>query len=203
MNKSKKIIAVGAAIILFIGGSWYFLGQRQHESQDVKLEKAKGKETESDSEKQAKVEEKLTAIEESRKTLETDKKVSDGGQIESLKNALRSGFNYLSSVDSSERIDNGDSYNHLQISSKTMLDTLYRMIKAGYTYDESTVEVYKSDSDNVLQFVYEMKKDGEEAISFAGNYVIGTEQVEVANMHGSPTGLASPTSGPQDSSGDK
>ena len=35
MNKSKKIIAVGAAIILFIGGSWYFLGQRQHESQDV------------------------------------------------------------------------------------------------------------------------------------------------------------------------
>ena len=203
MNKSKKIIAVGAAIILFIGGSWYFLGQRQHESQDVKLEKAKGKETESDSEKQTKVEEKLTAIEESRKTLETDKKVSDGGQIESLKNALRSGFNYLSSVDSSERIDNGDSYNHLQISSKTMLDTLYRMIKAGYTYDESTVEVYKSDNDNVLQFVYEMKKDGEEAISFAGNYVIGTEQVEVANMHGSPTGLASPTSGPQDSSEDK
>ena len=88
MNKSKKIVAAVAAIILFIVVGWYFLGERQHESQDVKLERAKGEKNESDNEKQAKVKERLTAIEESRKTLETDKKVSDGGQIESLKNAL-------------------------------------------------------------------------------------------------------------------
>ena len=34
-----------------------------------------------------------------------------------------------------------------------MLDTLYRMIKAGYSYNE----IYKSDSDNELQFVYEKR----------------------------------------------
>jgi len=33
------------------GGGWYFLGQRQHESQDEKLESAKGEKNESDNEK--------------------------------------------------------------------------------------------------------------------------------------------------------
>lgn len=197
MNKKKIVAVLIATLLPSLGVGWYYISQTQHKSQSVKLEQAKGEKKASYKEKEAKVEEKLTAIEESRKTLETDKKVSNGDQIDSLKKSLLSAFNYLSSVDSYEKIENKDSYNHLQISSKTMLSTLYRMMKAGYSYDETTVEVYESDSDNVIQFVFEMKKEGEEPISFAGNYVIGTEQIEIANMHGNPTGLASPTDGPQ------
>ena len=79
--------------------------------------------------------------------------------------------------------------NHLSITNSADAETIAMMIRAGYQYDETSVEVYKSDSSNVYQFLALLKKD-EEVLSFTGNYVVGTQQIELAGLKGEPTGIA-------------
>ena len=55
---------------------------------------------------------------------------------------------------------------------------------AGYNIDESKTEVFKSYSDDVLQFLCVMTKEGKENSYFVGNYNDYTGQLQIASYHG-------------------
>ena len=77
----------------------------------------------------------------------------------------------------------------LSVTSQAMAQTVVTMLKAGYQLDITTLKVYASDSENVYQFTVDLTKDGAENLSLAGNYVTGTQQLEIASLHGIPTGI--------------
>lgn len=127
----------------------------------------------------------LGVVTRSRETLETTKsKVNDKEVSETIKEVM----SYLSSME--DISDVSLTYaNHLSISSKEDVQTMITMLKVGYVYDENSIEIYKSNSVNVYQFLATLKK-GDETLGFTGNYVIETKQVELAGLYGEPTGIA-------------
>ena len=79
--------------------------------------------------------------------------------------------------------------NHLSITSLAMAQTMVTLLQAGYQLDIASLEVYQSYNDNVYQFIVNLVKEGASDLSLAGNYVLGTQQIEIANVHGTPTGV--------------
>ena len=75
--------------------------------------------------------------------------------------------------------------NHLSLTSKPMILTFAMAINlAGYSFDESKTEVSKSYSDDVLQFICVLTKDGQENSYFVGNYNDYSGQLQIASYHG-------------------
>lgn len=71
-----------------------------------------------------------------------------------------------------------------------MAQTIITMLLAGYSYDESSLVVNLSDSDNVYQFTVSLSKSDTDKLTLVGNYVLKTTQIELSSLHGSPTGIA-------------
>lgn len=89
------------------------------------------------------------------------------------------GFDNLDGVESTYM-------NRLSITSEYMVQTLATMVIVGYDLQEDSLKVYRSESENVYQFIFVMSNPQREDISFVGNYVIGTQQLEVVSMKGNP-----------------
>lgn len=124
-------------------------------------------------------------MEKSRETLEsTQVKLSDKGVSETLNEVM----SYLASVENISDVSLTYA-NHLSISSREDVQTMITMLKVGYVYDANSVEIYKSNSANVYQFLATLRK-GDETLGFTGNYVIETKQIELAGLYGEPTGVA-------------
>ena len=192
MKKGKIITIVVIILALVCGGTYYYINQNNVSNPQVELEKSTGTKVKKTKKK---VQKKQNAISESKNTLETQILASDE-QKNLVKGAMSKAIETLNKSKIAEPVKN-DYNSHLQNTNQDMLSVIVLMINAGYKYDESTLEVYESDSDNVSQFVFEMKKDGVAPIAFACNYVQGTEQIEIANQHGQPVGLESPDNSPQ------
>ena len=102
--------------------------------------------------------------------------------------SLTVAFDYLTQVNNQSDVQ--VTYkDKLSITSQAMAQTVVTMLKAGYQLDITTLKVYASDSENVYQFTVDLTKDGAENLSLAGNYVTGTQQLEIASLHGIPTGI--------------
>ncbi len=63
------------------------------------------------------------------------------------------------------------------------------MLMAGYHFDLESLQVYESDASNVYQFIIKLVTDKGDKLSLAGNYVLGTEQFEIASVHGTPVNV--------------
>ncbi|WP_242258274.1 hypothetical protein [Streptococcus thoraltensis] len=68
-----------------------------------------------------------------------------------------------------------------------MLNELASMLMTGYQYDSDSLEVFESHADNVYQMVFTVSKTETDRLSFAGNYVPATHQIELTSMKGTLT----------------
>lgn len=191
----KKVVVLALIACLLVGGGAYILTIPKENSINYSLEKANSTTSKSKKDTETSSSNSKTSREEALDTLETQTKVSDSEKSE-VSDALDEGFKVLNTTEIGSDIKN-DYSSHLGNSTQEMLKITVLALKAGYIYDNNSLEVYKSDNSGVVQFVFEMKKDGEENISFAGNYVQSTRQIEIANQHGSIAGVASPDGGSQ------
>lgn len=191
----KKVVVLALIACLLVGGGAYILTIPKENSINYSLEKANSTTSKSKKDTETSSSNSKTSREEALDTLETQTKVSDSEKSE-VSDALDEGFKVLNTTEIGSDIKN-DYSSHLGNSTQEMLKITVLALKAGYIYDNNSLEVYKSDNSGVVQFVFEMKKDGEENISFAGNYVQSTRQIEIANQHGRIAGVASPDGGSQ------
>lgn len=191
----KKVVVLALIACLLVGGGAYILTIPKENSINYSLEKANSTTSKSKKDTETSSSNSKTSREEALDTLETQTKVSDSEKSE-VSDALDEGFKVLNTTEIGSDIKN-DYSSHLGNSTQEMLKITVLALKAGYIYDNNSLEVYRSDNSGVVQFVFEMKKDGEENISFAGNYVQSTRQIEIANQHGSIAGVASPDGGSQ------
>lgn len=72
----------------------------------------------------------------------------------------------------------------LFLTNNTMLNTLQTIMVNDYQFDKEAVRVYKSDNDNVLQFMATFKKDGASDLTLTGNYSPELQQLGFVQMHG-------------------
>lgn len=193
MKNKKSLLIIGIVVALFVGGYYIYSALNQPKEEKITLQKASKKKV---------VKETITkstkpkeAVEEARSTLENRTKANEQ-EYQDVSKALTAGLDVLSKTKIGEDVKN-DYNSHLQNSSQDLLKITVLMFNAGYKFKDGSLEVYKSDSDTVNQFVFSMSKDGQKDISFAGNYVQGTQQIEIANQHGNPPDLASPSNSPQ------
>lgn len=126
---------------------------------------------------------------EAKNTLEQPERLLGDIETNQVKDSLQIAFDYLQTVTDESAVT--ISYqNHLSITNVAMAQTVVRMLStAHYTVDLSTLQVYGSDSDNVYQFTVDLTKPNTDNLSLAGNYVTGTQQLELGSLHGTPTGL--------------
>lgn len=191
----KKVVVLALIACLLVGGGAYILTIPKENSINYSLEKANSTTSKSKKDTETSPSNSKTSREEALDTLETQTKVSDSEKSE-VSDALDEGFKILNTTEIGSDVKN-DYSSHLGNSTQEMLKITVLALKAGYIYDNNSLEVYKSDNSGVVQFVFEMKKDGAENISFAGNYVQSTRQIEIANQHGTIAGVASPDGGSQ------
>lgn len=132
--------------------------------------------------------ETVSAQDEATETLEKADEPLDDEAIQNVTASLTVAFDYLTQVNNQSDVQ--VSYkDKLSVTSQAMAQTVVTMLKAGYQLDISTLKVYASDSENVYQFTVDLTKDGVDNLSLAGNYVTGTQQLEIASLHGIPTGI--------------
>ena len=75
----------------------------------------------------------------------------------------------------------------ITINENGMVGLSASMLMTGYQYDNDSLEVFKSHADNVYQIVFTVSKSETDRLSFAGNYVPATHQIELTSMKGTPT----------------
>lgn len=132
--------------------------------------------------------ETVSAQDEATETLEKADEPLDDEAIQNVTASLTVAFDYLTQVNNQSDVQ--VTYkDKLSVTSQAMAQTVVTMLKAGYQLDISTLKVYASDSENVYQFTVDLTKDGVDNLSLAGNYVTGTQQLEIASLYGIPTGI--------------
>ncbi|BAK27076.1 hypothetical protein [Streptococcus gallolyticus] len=130
----------------------------------------------------------LSAQDEATQTLEKSDEPLGEEETQKVNASLTVAFDYLIQVNNQSDVQ--VTYkDKLSVTSQAMAQTIVTMLKAGYHLDITTLKVYASDSENVYQFTVDLTKDGAENLSLAGNYVTGTQQLEIASLHGIPTGI--------------
>ena len=132
--------------------------------------------------------ETVSVQDEATQTLEKSDEPLDDEATQKVSASLTVAFEYLTQVNNQSDVQ--VTYkDKLSVTSQAMAQTVVTMLKAGYQLDSSTLKVYASDSENVYQFTVDLTKNGAENLTLVGNYVTGTEQLEIASLHGIPTGI--------------
>lgn len=125
---------------------------------------------------------------EAESTLEaSDRQVSDK-EKEKVKKSLNVSIDYLVKIKTQSDVK-VDYQNKLSITDPTVAQTVKTMLMAGYNFDLESLQVYESDASNVYQFTINLVTDKGDKLSLAGNYVLGTEQFEIASVHGTPVNV--------------
>ncbi|MEX2803863.1 hypothetical protein AB3329_01915 [Streptococcus sp. H31] len=130
----------------------------------------------------------FSARDEAEETLERNDSLLGDKETAAVAASLHTAFDYLRTVKKQSEV--AVTYqDKLAITKRSMAQTVVAMFLAGYTVDWDTVMVYASDNDNVYQFTVDLVKSGSDNLSLVGNYVTGTEQLEITSLHGIPTGI--------------
>ncbi|MEY8462192.1 hypothetical protein [Streptococcus merionis] len=126
-------------------------------------------------------------VKQAQSTLEKPEELLEGQAVENVRDSIQVAIDYLSEFKDLVGIE-PTYYNRLSITDDEMLQTLATMVIVGYQWDKDRLMVYGSQSENVHQFVFSMSHPERRTISFVGNYVIGTQQLEIVSMKGNPIG---------------
>lgn len=118
-------------------------------------------------------------------SLERPKESIKGERETLIKESLNVAMTYLMGQSNVKTVEVSYS-NRLSLTQPLFAQTLVSLMLAGYRYDEDSVLVYQSNAENVYQFILDLVKEGEEIVSVAGNYVVGTSQIELVNFYGLP-----------------
>ena len=129
-------------------------------------------------------------VTEAKNTLERQYSVLSDDETKDVKSSLSTAMEYLDSIKDDSSSMNLTIDNYLSITDKTSAQTILTMLHASYVFDADSVQVFKSNSEGVYQFVFEMKKASDNTeIAVTGNYVVNTKQIELVNVFGVPTGI--------------
>ena len=79
--------------------------------------------------------------------------------------------------------------NRLSMTQNAMVQTFGMAFKInGYQYDASQLEVLKSNSSDVVQFILVLKKEGQENCYFIGNFNTSVQQLQLERYIGGRLG---------------
>lgn len=176
MTKKKLLIVVGAVLGVFLIGFMFYTMNKGNNHPQFQLED--GKTGTLKSEAKTSSEKKLPSDPEeaAKATLEQSDK-----EIKSYKDEIKEKLKVMISNVGSGDLKAQPPY---QITERGILTSLSNALVGGYTFDENSLSVYNSDSKNVKQFTFNMVSEGT-YVSFTGNYVTGTGQIQLATMQGS------------------
>lgn len=130
----------------------------------------------------------FNVLEQSKKTLENSDSPVSKTNYEVTKRDVEQAIAYFTSVKIEDFGTLEGTYdNRLSLTSLEMINELASMLMTGYHYDNDSLEVFNSHADNVYQLVFTVSKSDTDKLSFAGNYVPATHQIELTSMKGVPT----------------
>ncbi|HEM4766530.1 TPA: hypothetical protein U1045_001535 [Streptococcus suis] len=99
----------------------------------------------------------------------SDRPITDSRK-DDVSKAIKEAIAYANSVDKIKDIVYTVE-NHLSMSDSASATSFIAIIKrGGFTFDEAELEVFESDSSDVIQFLMVLKKDGEAKSYWVGNY---------------------------------
>lgn len=111
-------------------------------------------------------------------------------RVNKVKKALDAAINYIKSNDIKMLTGKEKGYYNLAITTPENVRSVKSMMMSGYVYQPDSLKVYYSNSKDVYQFMISLKKDSDSSIiTYAGNYVANTDQIEIRNFYGTPTGM--------------
>lgn len=125
---------------------------------------------------------------EAESTLEASDRQVSNKEREKVKKSLSVSIDYLVKIKTQSDVK-VDYQNKLSITNPTVAQTVKTMLMAGYHFDLESLQVYESDASNVYQFTINLVTDKRDKLSLAGNYVLGTDQFEIASVHGTPVNV--------------
>lgn len=128
-----------------------------------------------------------TPQEEAEATLENKTPIEDASRKILIMQSIKSAFDYIRNTSTEEL---KPSYEHkLSITDPSRINTFKSLLEIGYNVDEASLKIYNSNNTNVNQFIFDMSKPEGNTITIVGNYVAGTEQIELVQIKGIPSGL--------------
>ncbi|WP_367783287.1 hypothetical protein AB1395_09500 [Streptococcus pluranimalium] len=180
----KKVIVV---LLFLIGGFGFYLmftNQKADTKPDVPEKMVKSKKIKRRS---------YVTKEDVLNTLESNQLVQNNEQVE-LEKMFKDALTYLKSVDYPSNVKRES----LPMFGLTTDDALFELYSSAVThYQFETLEMYRSNADNVYQFLLvlrmseeekeELEKNitsNEEYMYYTGNFVPNTGQIELVKMHG-------------------
>ena len=99
----------------------------------------------------------------------SDRPITDSRK-DDVSKAIKEAIAYANSVDKMKDVVYTVE-NHLSMTDSASATSFIAIIKkGGFTFDEAELEVFESDSSDVLQFLMVLKKDGEANSYWVGNY---------------------------------
>lgn len=130
----------------------------------------------------------LDVVEQGKKTLEKSDLPVSKTAYDQTKSDVEKAIAYINSVKIEDfgKLE-GTYENRLSLTNLEMLNELASMLMTGYHYDSDSLEVFQSKADNVYQMVFTVSKSETDRLSFVGNYVPATHQIELTSMKGTPT----------------
>ncbi|HGK7180603.1 TPA: hypothetical protein ACJ5VI_000476 [Streptococcus agalactiae] len=121
------------------------------------------------------------------KTLESEDLVNEV-EKEKVKESFKFAIDYLNQVKSNEEFK-PNYYNHLSITDISMLRTVKSVLIVGYQFKIESLNVFKSEADNVYQLTIKLVDSQQNELVLVGNFVINTRQIELTSLHGRPAGM--------------
>ena len=97
----------------------------------------------------------------------------------------------LSTIQKSKKVtDTTGTYdNHLSMTDNPMIQTVaIAMLINHYTYQADRIEILESDSDDVVQVLIPLTKQGADNVCFVANYNLTVQQLQIADYVGGPIG---------------
>lgn len=97
----------------------------------------------------------------------------------------------LKTIQKSKKVTDtkGTYENHLSMSDNPMIQTVaIAMLINHYSYQKDKIEILESNSDDVVQVLIPMTKQGADSVYFVANYNLTVQQLQIADYVGGPIG---------------
>ncbi|MEY8700958.1 hypothetical protein AALH12_07160 [Streptococcus ferus] len=186
MARNKLLVLFGLFFIIILFLLWFLKPEQTAIKKADSPSISQSKKTKSTKADETSEQTETDVVSQARETLEEPENQLDDRSKASVLTNLVIATDYLKSVEDFGQLQ-ATYGNRLSLTSTSMLQTLGAMMMTGYQLDKESVEVFSSKADNVYQFVFTVSKSSDDRLSFVGNYVPSTEQIEVVSMKGYPS----------------
>ncbi|WP_373756968.1 hypothetical protein [Streptococcus ferus] len=121
-------------------------------------------------------------------TLENPNNPASKSMKQEVLKAITNAQNYCQKIEFAGKAE-GNVSNSMAMTQNPMVQTFAMVIKINkYSFDSSQLEVYESNSDDVVQFICVMTKAGSDNNYWVGNYNIDAKQLQLSSYQGGDIG---------------